>query len=63
MYETFATVGKKSSSKKNSLSVIWHEGIAGRTAAEVASAFVTAIQQERDVRQVIYWVDNCTAQN
>lgn len=62
-HETFASVGKKSSSKKNSISVIWHEGIAGRKAEEVASAFVTALNEERDVKHIIYWVDNCTAQN
>ncbi|XDV25699.1 hypothetical protein PO909_029572, partial [Leuciscus waleckii] len=59
-HETFACVGKKSPFKKNTVSVIWHEGIAGRTAAEVASAYVIALHQERDVRHVTYWVDNCS---
>lgn len=62
-HETFASMGKKSSSKKNSISVIWHKGIAGRKAEEVASAFVTALNMEWDVKHVIYWVGNCTAQN
>lgn len=34
-HETFAMVGKMSSREKNALSVIWHEGIAGRSAVEV----------------------------
>ncbi|XP_077091400.1 uncharacterized protein LOC143742433 isoform X2 [Siphateles boraxobius] len=62
-HETFVSVGKNSFSKKNSLSVIWHEGIAGRKAEEVASAFLRALNQERDVKHIIYWVDSCTAQN
>ncbi|KAG1968294.1 hypothetical protein F2P79_003248 [Pimephales promelas] len=51
-------VGKKSPFKKNT--VVWHKGIAGRT---VASAYVIALHQERDVWHVTYWVDNCSAQN
>ena len=62
-HETFTSVGKFTPSKKKTLSVIWHEVIAGRSAAEVASAFVTSLHQERDVRFVTYWLDNCTAQN
>ena len=62
-HETFASVGKFKPSKKKTLSLVWHEGIAGRSAAEVASAFVTSLHQERDVRFVTYWVDNCTSQN
>ena len=62
-HETFASVGKFTPSKEKTLSVIWHEGIAGQSAAEVASAFVTSLHQERDVRFVTYWFDNCTAQN
>ena len=64
-HETFATVGKKSQkkTKKKTLSVVWHEGIAGRKAEEITSAYVTALKRERDVKHVIYWMDNCTAQN
>ena len=62
-HETFATVGKKTGSKKKSISVIWHEGIAGRKAEEVASAYVCALQRERDVPHFVLWMDNCTAQN
>ena len=62
-HETFASVGEFKPSKKKTLSLVWHEGIAGRSAAEVASAFVTSLHQERAVRFVSYWVDNCTSQN
>ncbi|KAM9332804.1 uncharacterized protein KZ484_017945 [Pholidichthys leucotaenia] len=62
-YETFATVGKKSPLRRKNISIIWHEGIAGRNAEEAASAYVSALLQERDIKHAIYWVDNCTAQN
>ncbi|KAJ8346822.1 hypothetical protein SKAU_G00282230 [Synaphobranchus kaupii] len=62
-HETFATARKKSATKKKSISVIWHEGIAGRKAEEVASAYITALWKERNITRVICWLDNCTAQN
>lgn len=58
-HETFASVGKK----KNTISVLWHEGMAGRSAAEMTSANTTALEKERDVCHSIFWVDNCSAQN
>ena len=61
-HETFASVGK-GKNKKNTISVLWHEGIAGRSAAEITSAYMAALEKERDVRHIILWVDNCSAQN
>ena len=43
--------------------MIWHEAIAGRGAAEITSTFVKAIKTERDAQHLIYWMDNCSAQN
>lgn len=60
-HETFASVGKRKN--KNTISVLWHEDTAGRSAAEITSAYVTALEKERDVRHSILWVDNCSAQN
>lgn len=66
-HETFAPLGSQTNQRKKmpTLSVVWHEGIAGRSAEEVTSAFVTALQHhtERDVKHAIIWADNCTAQN
>ena len=64
-HETFATVGKKAKGKRkeNTTSVVWHEGVAGRKAEEIASAFVSALEKDRDRKHVILWLDNCTAQN
>ncbi len=61
-HETFASVGKKKN-PKNTISVVWHEGTAGRSAAEITSAYVTALKIERDMRHCTFWVDNCSAQN
>ncbi|KAG5269081.1 hypothetical protein AALO_G00198090 [Alosa alosa] len=62
-HETFATVGAKKTNKKKTISVVWHEGVAGRSAKEVTSAYAAALEKERDTKHVIYWVDNCSAQN
>ncbi|XP_063046269.1 uncharacterized protein LOC134459601 [Engraulis encrasicolus] len=61
-HETFAMVGKMSTKKKKAISVVWHEGIAGRSAVEVTSAYVACLSLE-NVAHVTYWVDNCTSQN
>ena len=61
-HETFASMGKRKN-KKNTMSVLWHEGTAGRSAAEITSAYITALEKERDVRHSIFWVDNCSVQN
>ncbi|CAM4321070.1 unnamed protein product [Leuciscus chuanchicus] len=61
-HETFASVGNKKN-KKNTISVVWHEGTAGRRPAEITSAYVTALKKERDICHCIFWVDNCSAQN
>jgi hypothetical protein len=66
-HETFAAVGTKAGKQKkpkqNNISVIWHEAVAGRKAEEIASAFIKALQHERDTPHIVYWLDNCAAQN
>ena len=64
-HETFATVGnkKENKAKKKTISVVWHEGTAGRKAEEITAAFLKALKFERDQKHVIYWLDNCSAQN
>ena len=42
--------------------VLWHEAIAGRLAQNVASAYIKCINTcGKDY--IIFWADNCTAQN
>ncbi|CAM4578379.1 unnamed protein product [Leuciscus chuanchicus] len=38
-------------------------GTAGRSAAEITSAYVTALKKEMEICHCIFWVDNCSAQN
>ena len=40
------------------LGVLWHEGIAGRSAAEVAGTFINVVRSSR-----LFWADNCSGQN
>ena len=61
-HETFAPV-RAYNKTSHTISCVWHEAVAGRKAEEIASTFLTAIKQDRDERHVVYYVDNCTAQN
>ena len=72
-YETFNVLmpadkvqkrGRKTSQKGRSVCVTWHEALAGRSAEEVAAAFVLYLELVcRDVADVTIWADNCSAQN
>ncbi|KAJ8682312.1 hypothetical protein QAD02_018104 [Eretmocerus hayati] len=56
-------LGQLSSSSKKPFAVVWHEGVAGRKAEDIASAYHSFFMSERDVKTIIIWLDNCTAQN
>ena len=60
-HQTFAPLGGKG----KSVGVIWHEGIRGRDAKDVASTFIKFMHDvaHRDKDHFIIWADNCTAQN
>lgn len=60
--ESFANVNKNIGDKKT-FAVLWHEGIAGRKAADVASTFWAFLRANRDARAITIWMDNCSAQN
>ena len=65
-HETFAPMGeqKKKTYPKQTRAILWHEAIAGRSAADVSSAFVRAIRDlGEDAPNIIIWLDNCSAQN
>ena len=61
--ETFALMGKHSKVKRKHLIVAWHEATAGRKAEEIAAAYTKALKYDRSSKHVIYWLDNCAAQN
>lgn len=57
--ETFAAM------QKNELHfcVLWSEATADRKMDSVSSAFITFLQANRDVEEIIIWLDNCGGQN
>ena len=61
--KTFTPVGGSKNGKDKATDVLWHEEIRGRSAADVASTFVSFIRKNRDTKDFIFWLDNCSAQN
>ena len=57
--ETFAPVGGSKKGGK-ATGVLWHEGVKGRSASDVASTYIRFIRSNRDVKHFIFWVDNCS---
>lgn len=58
--ETFAPLNN---GEKN-LILLWHEGISGRGASDVASTFYKVIKNAPDeIDKFVFWTDNCAAQN
>ena len=43
--------------------VLWHEGISGRKDKDVSSTYLKVLQAVRDVKNVVFWTDNCSGQN
>ena len=71
--ETFSLVMPHDKTKKEnrkllqrsmSACVIWHEGEVGRSAEDVAGAYVIFLEEVcRGVERVVIWADNCASQN
>lgn len=61
--ESFVAVG--SNSKDKPFAVLWHEGITGRDAENIASTYRIFIthHSNREIKNFVFWVDNCVAQN
>ena len=55
--ETFANVNGT-----NDMVVLWHEAIAGRLGCNVASSYIKCVSMSGKPH-IIFWADNCTAQN
>lgn len=62
-HQTFAVMEDQKRKSKKHISVLWHEAVVGRKAEEIASCHCTTLTEERDAAHVVYWVDNCSAQN
>lgn len=62
--ETFAALGNCGKTKKfKGDIVVWHEGIAGRSASDVSAAYWTFLLEHRDEERITLWCDNCAPQN
>ena len=66
--ETFAPLGvKRNCPGKNTIpfAITWHEAEGGRSSQEISSTYIKYIKDlsNRDVRNFVLWVDNCSAQN
>ena len=42
---------------------LWHEAVSGRKKEDIASCFRAFFIQNRDLKHIILWLDNCAAQN
>ena len=60
--ESFSPIGRQ---KGKSYAIIWHQGISGRNDEDIASAFRKFIcrSENRDIKHIVLWMDNCGAQN
>ena len=57
--ETFATLNKD---VREHLLMLWHEGVAGCTAQDVAASYLKCMKVAGD-EKFIFWADNCGGQN
>lgn len=57
--ETFAAVSKGSPT----FAVLWHEGVSARNDEDISSAFYQFLMETRDAEEIVFWLDNCGAQN
>lgn len=60
--ETFAPAGAYTRSMPVS-ACIWPESITGRSSNEIMSCFFKVIKKYAYLKSLIFWLDNCTAQN
>ncbi|KAH9643381.1 hypothetical protein HF086_015495 [Spodoptera exigua] len=62
--ESFVPIGdKKNNANLQTFAAIWHEAIAGRKMSDIISCFKAFLQANRDLKNVVIWLDNCAAQN
>lgn len=60
--ESFVPVGKKQKSSKP-FAAVWHEALFGRSKDELISTFYQFVLFKRDKKEIVFWLDNCSAQN
>ena len=59
--ESFVPIGNRNG---KGIGILWHEGIDGRCASDVASSFIKVSNQSRfrDYKHITLWADNCSGQ-
>lgn len=62
--QSFVPLGdKKIHEVGHTFAVLWHEGTSGRKKEDIVSCFRAFFIENRDLKHVILWLDNCAAQN
>lgn len=51
------------SKKRNPIAILWHEAIMGRSQADIISTFYRFFVHNRDAKNIVLWLDNCSSQN
>lgn len=59
--ESFVVVGNNQ--KFTPYAAVWHEAIGGRSKSEIISCFNEFLNEVRDYKKVVLFLDNCAAQN
>ncbi|KAK4874637.1 hypothetical protein RN001_013997 [Aquatica leii] len=45
------------------LAVLWHEGVRGRSKGDIISTYYAFFRNNREIKSVTIWLDNCSSQN
>lgn len=62
--QSFVPVGDKHVHDMGlTFAALWHEAISGRRKEDIISCFGVFFEQNRDLKHIILWLDNCAAQN
>lgn len=62
--ESFVPLGNRGENgQKNTVAFLWHDAMMGRSKDEIISTFYQFFKKKSDVKNIILWMDNCTAQN
>ena len=62
---TFAPLSGKGYAKERTTGVIWHQELSGRNDEDLVSAYISFLNcsKYRDLKNILFWADNCSAQN
>lgn len=62
--QSFVPIGDKQVHDMGlTFAALWHEAITGRKKEDIVSCFGAFFAQNRDLKNIILWLDNCAAQN